>query len=476
MAELYLDYPIESYESYSEPVWEDVQKSQKSRDLLLTALLWGPAAPTASLLFFFGQTVMAILTIAIAGAIHSVLRPRVAIYFLLMLVVSEWIIVILPGISTVTKFVGLWALIVSLPRLISTMFRSRWDPIVKWALSLIGCAGMSIIWASNRLVAVVGYQSLILVWGMPLLMCLHLNERRFLRTALFLFMCSCVLSAALYVGRSDVRAISGSYERSEAGALFGDDTGKAEQNVIARCFAVGIFAAIYFIVTNKKTSKKILFGCVVIILVPAIILTKTRAVYLFMPAALIAGIMLLKGGGLSKRVLLIILAVSLLGISVFVANKLGLLGAGVQERAASIFEEKLEAGNRLDYWKEHIEVFFQTGFRGIGLRQGPLLLRSQHTAHNDLITILGELGIFGAAVFVGFHLCLFRRIFRGHDQWLKLFCLMNWCFIIFAGLVQTDYSRKYYGMVVGLILVAVRIVEAERPHSQDYQFMEYELL
>ncbi|MCK4783875.1 MAG: hypothetical protein KAV87_09010, partial [Desulfobacteraceae bacterium] len=93
-------------------------------------------------------------------------------------------------------------------------------------------------------------------------------------------------------------------------------------------------------------------------------------------------------------------------------------------------------------------------------------------AHSDVLTIMGDLGIVGLVAFTGFHLCLFRRIMRLTDQWRKMFCSMAWCFIIFVGMTQTDYNRKYYGLAIALILAMVRSEEAEMQQVEEHLLME----
>jgi len=250
------------------------------------------------------------------------------------------------------------------------------------------------------------------------------------------------------------------YERAELRALVGAEI-TAEANIAPRYYALAIFASIFLIITLRGIIKKVLFVFIIVFLSIGIILGKGRAVYIATPAALIGSVILLRGGGLSKRALLTIVFGVLIGVTVLVVGRFGIMGPGIQERFKSIFEVGVRTGGRIYLWKGYIQAFLSSGGLGKGLNQARWIEGVGNVAHNDWIEIMGDLGIIGLTAFFGLHLCLFRRILRVDHLWSNMLCLMIWCFIILAGMTQTDYYRKYYGLAVGLILAMLRINELE---------------
>jgi O-antigen ligase len=446
--------------------WSDEQPLHQSGDLLIGAAIWVPILAMVAPLFLLGYAKMGLIIAGIAVVLHSMLRPRIAVYILIMMVPAEWMVSVIPQVTTITKLLGVLALAVSIQKIIMVTFNRRWNPVVKWVVILLLWTTTSLIWSAFRLIAASYLLTLILVWGMPLLICIQLENRKFLRQGLFLFVVSCLMSSSLFIMSSDVRStVSSGYVRGEARTLVGEE-GVAEVNLLARCFAIGIFISTFFIITDKNLFRRVFFSMVILVLTMGIILTKSRAVYLFTVPAMVCGILLLKGGGLGKRTILAILIGSLVAIIAFAVIKMGFAETGVRERAESIFTEGSRTGGRDYFWREYLKAFISSG----GIGKGFLQVRFTYVdkaAHNDLIQIMGDLGVIGLIAFLGIHFCLFRQMMKVNDIWLKMLCIMIWSFIVLAGMVETDFIRKYYGMAIGLIFAMTRLDEAERQVSAE---------
>lgn len=304
---------------------------------------------------------------------------------------------------------------------------------------------------------------MLLIWSIPLLIIVHCDSRATWRMFMLVFMAGGLACAALILLTSDIGQISSSaYARAQGMALVGESA-KGQTNIPARVCAAALFISIFFVVTVKGQLRRIGLVAAIVLLAVAILMLKGRSVYIATFGALVAGVMMLKGAGLAKRVVLTAVFFVIGAIVMFSFVKLGLLGKGVEQRIASIGEEGVEAGRRFDYWMAHIDAFFATGFRGRGFHTMELTAESgYHVAHSDIFAILGEMGIIGIIAFLGLHIHLFRRMRRLDDIWIKMFCLMSWTFLIVAGLAGNDFTQKYYTIVFAFILAGIRITEAER--------------
>jgi hypothetical protein len=417
----------------------------------------------AGLLYLFGLGVWAIAFVGGVAAIYGTLQSRFAFYVLLASLPLEWLVAVNPEVTSVTKLIAVWVLLMSLTKLLRAIFSGRWDPCAKWILLLIGWSFLSILWARDTWACFYYLITMVLVWSLPLLFCIHLNNRKALQIGLAFYIIACLFSCIVFIKVGDIYSLTGTAtSRSMAMSVFGAKDVYYETNLFPRFFALVIFICIYFIMTLKNSLIKVSLALIVPLMCIGIILAKGRMIYIAVPGALLAGVILLGGGGISKRALLIIVVGILAAATIYVAGNLGLLGGGIEERFQSIFAKGASSGlgQRKDLWGGYLRAFLSSGGFGKGLNQ--VRWSVGNVAHNDWIDIMGDLGLIGLFAFFGLHFCLFRRIMRVNHIWSKLLCLTMWSFIILAALTETDYLRKYYTMAIGLIIATVRIDEAER--------------
>lgn len=425
-------------------------------------LIWTPAIALAVALAAFGQLLPAIITGALALLVHSLFQPRVAIYALVFSIPLEWMVGVMPGITTVPKLLGLYAMLLSLPRIITAAIPTNWDRSGKWMVFLILWAAISIMWSPYPNYAMLGVQSLALIWGIPVLMCVHFRDQQSVRFLMHVYLAACLLNVIAYLALSDVAQLTGSFERQETSTFIGEgvEGTSGNPNIIARDFAVAVIISFYFFVTASVGFRKVLYLAFVPLLCAGIVLTKGRAVYLGLPAAMIGALIMLGGAGLLRRVFLAVMMAIVVGIVGTIMVKFGLMGEGIVERFNSIFESGVEAGSRSTFWMQHLEQFVSTGFIGRGYRQAAVLAEtSYHVAHNDWISIAGMLGVVGLVCFGAFNLSLFLRIRAIPDIWSKMFCLMVFFFMLCGGLTQDDYVVKYYVVAVGWLLCTIHLYE-----------------
>ena len=113
--------------------------------------------------------------------------------------------------------------------------------------------------------------------------------------------------------------------------------------------------------------------------------------------------------------------------------------------------------------RAHATAFVETGGFGVGYNQ--MRFRSGNVAHNDWISIAGNLGVIGLICFAGFHMTIFRRIRRMDQIWPKFACFLMWIFILVVPLTIDSYNKHRYTLAVGLILATVRLDERQKAND-----------
>lgn len=429
---------------------------------MLAVLIWMPVLFVGGTAVAVGFPVAGVTLVAIVLLIHSLLVPRVAIYALVASIPLEWIIVVMPGVTTAAKLVGGLALLVSLPKLLPSLSPARWDPCVKWILVLTLWSLCGVLWADYPGLTLLGSQSLALVWGVPILICLHITTWGEARNVCLVLVLSTVVSSLAFLLSSDLTGIAQTFVQRSGSGLVGAQRGEItfDLNTVGRLFAIGLLTSVYLITVTRGHLRRMGLLIAAIVLSLGILIVKGRAVWLATPAAMIGALLLLRYGRLSVRLSIAGLILMIGSVVFIVAIKFGFVGEGTSQRFFSIFEEGTGAGNRMVLWRAHLSAFFNTGFIGAGLNQTKMTAESLfHVAHNDWLDIAGDLGAIGLICFLGLHIGLGRRIWRLRDVSTRLFCLMIWLFILMAGMTQRDFVRKYYPLAVGMVIVHIRLQE-----------------
>lgn len=443
------------------------QAAEHAGDLSTALIIWIPAGSLAILSILFGMPVLGIVLTGCTFALHSVMRPHVSVYALLFTQPLQWAVVVLPDVASITKLVGIGALLFTLPKLFRAMSPQNWDPCVKWMLGFVTWTLLSLAWASDFTVGLLGWQSLVLVWGLALLIVLQLDTPGKLHAAMMIFVASCLLSdMALFTSGELDNVVRQSGARASVSSLVGESA-KANSNQVAHLFAVAMFVAVYLMLVSKRLILRAGLAVGVVALALGLILLKSRSTWIASLCGPIAGILFLRGGGTGKRVLALLL-ILVLGLGTGIAgSKLGILGKGVQDRAATIFEQGVEAGGRIHFWRAHADAFVETGGIGVGYRQ--MALKIGHVAHNDWFSIAGDLGVVGLVLFAGLHVTLFRRMLKMNAVWPKYLCLVIWTFICTVTLAGDGFNKRRYTLSIGLIVAALRIDENTRQATLLYQ-------
>ena len=447
------------------------QPAEQAGGLGIAVTIWTPAILFAGGLAFAGQAAIGVVALGLAFILHSVLRPYIAIYVMIMSIPLEWMAVLVYDVLSLPKLVALFAVLFSLPKILSSLSPATWDPLVKWILGLIIWSLISLSWSPYPLHGFIGWQSLVLLWGIPVLMCLHINTQKKLRAAMLLFVLSCLICNLGYMKSKDVQQASDTDDRQQVESFMGGEEGvkSGNPNIISRIMAIAVVTTLFLILTARSNSMRLALAACTIFLALGIVVLKGRSVWLATPFALGCSVVFLGGGGASKRLILVIILAVLSGGAFYVASSFGFLGEGVRTRFESIFEEGTSAGSRGALWTAHVNEFINTGTLGSGYRQMALKPSTNFkVAHNDIMSIAGELGSVGLILFAGFHIALYRRIRNMKEVWPKMYCLAVLILILFNGLTSTDFRSKNYPMAVGLIVATIQLDEKSRREEDPH--------
>jgi len=432
-------------------------------------------------LYVVGGAPYALPAVALGFVVHSLLVTRVAIYGL---VFSIAIFLVVGGLTpnlSVAKMAGIFAALVSVPRLLTVLRGSRWDPMVKWVAAFLAFALASVVLSAYRLWSLWRWLSLLLVYSAPLLLALHIREEGHLKMALVVLIAGCAILAAALLGAGGLspEAIEFAGTRTYVYGVIGGE--RQDVNESGRILCIGLFACIFLLLVSRGLARKLLAFVMGLVMVVGILAVKGRACWVFAPLAILGGIVWLKGVGMGKRLLVVVSILLLGGAFLYVAATVGLLGEGIRQRLLTVLDPTSRI-SRLALWKGFLNASVQRGFMGNGLDMTPIsrAVIEAHgrpgAAHNDFISLLGDVGIIGLGLFVGIHLHLLGRIRRITQPWHKLFCMMVWLFILGAGLTQTDYARKYYALSIALIILSVRLDEARRERMQQEEAQQQSAL
>ena len=430
---------------------------------LLGLMIWAPGIAAAAILYLAGQTVLGLGALAASMLLHILFLSRIAIYALIAAICIQQVVGFLPAVSTIAKIMGVIAGIVSLPRIVNAMNSRKNDPIVKWIAPFVLLGFMVFPLSPAPVYSLVNWITMLLVYSMPLILCVQLVRQEYFRFGLVVFVLAAFMIAVMFIRVGDSETIQG-WQRAELSAIAGEADNDINEQ--ARLMSLGVLTTIFLFFAWKGLARKAICLVTGFILCIGIVISKSRACYVSLPAAVALGFLLSRWTSLPKKVVTLTTSAILLVLVFFIGGEIGFFGAGIQKRFDSIFERGAEAGNRVTYWRAHLQTSLErTGLMGNGISGARLTRRANelgaagHVAHNNLIDILSDLGVVGVILFVGIFVNLFRRLWKLPFRNEQLFGFMIVFFMILAAMTQRDYIRKYFGLALGLVLVLIRLSE-----------------
>lgn len=445
----------------------------RSAGVIIAALIWGVVGPAVAVCLLVGATRLAVIVTAAGIIAHSMLRPDVSVYFLAAAIPLEAPLTFAQGF-TGPKVIGVGAMIVLLPRLVRAAqgwFQGRGDPMAKWPVLMILLGLLLLPIAPYKAVGLTMVIRFVLVCSMPLLICVVADTRGKLSVLLtMLILGSFVMSLLQILAPGTTEAVARETARSklEVSAVEGlrDDLGW-----LTRLAMIAVFSCAYLAITLRGGGRRLLYLLPVPILIGAIVIAKSRSVWVSGPAALLGAILFTRRMGSKRKALVIVLVLVGAVGSAFAVGAMGLFGEGVTERFMSIFE-----GAEASSFRDVLYVsFLRLSVERVGLGYGVSQARYApgHAvfgtpSHNDVLEVLADLGVLGLIFFVGMHVGVLRRWRKIALPWDRFFVLLLWMALFTASMFRTAVYDKHYWLVLGVILALIRINENEQRLQIQY--------
>jgi hypothetical protein len=447
---------------------------------ILAAMIWVPTVLIFSAMWAIDQKPLALLFAGLGLVVHSLIRSRIAIYFLVAAIVLEHVLGTSFAAFSISKILGVWAFIVSSPKLMRSLQGSRVkDPIAKWIILFLFMGLLSLSLSSVPMYSAVFFVTMLLVYSLPWLVNVNIVDWGHYKVLMIALILSAGLLACQFIvtGGQEMAA----WERAEAQSLVGEAS--SEVNEVSRLMALGVFSTIFLFFLTKKVLFKLLCIVAGTVLCVGVVITQSRACYIAIPLAVVVGIWLVRRVGMVGRLAVTMSAVVLTIAVFFLGSKTAFMGESIQRRVDSIFDAEDVGGRGIRFmlWKGYTQASLRRGVVvGYGLysTQADPTARSYGaigSAHSDYFHILGDLGLIGLIFFLGIHVNLMLRIRRIGPWRQQYVAWMMWLFLIIGGVLETDFMRKVYGLGIAMILVMIRLSEKDvAEHQQDVAQMQYQ--
>ncbi len=455
---------------YPEPdAWEPQRGGSFSAasEAVLAGFIWLPSLLLAASLYYADAKMLAAGAVALAALLHLAFRPFVAVLVLVFLIYMDWAVHILPGVTSPGKLFGLFALVVSLPRIAAAVRQPKWDPLVPWLVVFLLYGLLVTPMASHPAFAALRWLTLPLVFGQILLVAVQVTTWRRLNVLLVVIvLCSLLTTGLLIQGGQAVRNI----ETVERETLTSElATTIANINEIATRLGLGVAAALYLFLRRRGLLWKLAMTASILIISVGVLATKSRSVLAAILLAVMVAIMFSKLA-LSRRIGLVaaILVLSIIGYVALTGAGIGF--GGVMRHMQQGFEEGSESGGRLIYWRGYINAFLASGMLGNGFKFAQFTRAYRETAglprvaHNDFFQILGDLGLVGVITFVGIHLHIYRRIRRADLPWERVCAVLLIGILVGSGFAHSFFYNRHYGLGLGVVVAILHLCERQREH------------
>jgi O-antigen ligase len=443
-------------------------RTNRSQSIMFTVIGWAPLVIAAGMFWFLEMRAIALGIVGIGYLVHSILCPRVSIYFVIAAIYANFVIG--SGIQgfQFAKLFAIWAVVVSTPLLLRTL-TGHIDRTARWVIAFVVLTVLAIPMSPNPIVSAKSEISIVSNYGLVLLLCLHLRDRQtFKATLITVFLISGLMGAYFILFGS--AGEQGSGARVGLGSMVGE--AEFALNMFARLLAVGVMTSIYLFWISKGFFRRALCVGLGVVMCLAIVVTKSRSCYLFVPIALALAVLFTKRIKVHWRVAILI-TIGVLLVTVFVLGG-HLTGGTATERFTSIWEKQ---NIRPILWKGYFAMsasrgFLPYGFHGVYMHPKAFEHGISHVAHSDYIEILGDFGAIGLFLFLGIHVSLALRLRKIEDFPLQFYLLSVWLFMLLAATTGTNFNTNYYVMALGIVMAGMYLYEREAVQA-SYLYSQY---
>lgn len=432
------------------------------------------AAALASLVI--GAVLLSGQTLVLAGVIGAplvvvaFLRPLVALAGMMVFVPLEGFASLVPGAFTLPRLIG----VVAFACFVGNRFMRReavlFTPSARVFAAFVAWIFLSGFWATDRTAA---YTMVFVVFQLWLFYVMTGNlvvDRATLRLVLLAYVIGCVVASVWAMRNYADQAYATNLQRVSAV----DDM---NPNDFARLVGFGLLAGVYILFDSASRWVRQLVLVALPVLFVGLALSKGRGAWLAFTVALLVMFALVRK---TPRVYTAAgLVVLVLGGTVVAGIRAGYFDDNFSKRFEDTASGKDPTAQRADIWKVGLALFRDNPVAGVGFDNFHVrfndYLSSVHTdvfpgfnkdPHNVFLSVAGETGIVGFAIFMAFIGILVRAIVRAPPSWGRAVAAGFVVFTLVSAFSGTDHIRKWFWTA---LLAALTLVTRDFDADLDRQ-------
>lgn len=341
-----------------------------------------------------------------------------------------------------------------------------------WVVLFLIICMSSIIWAASTTQVVSIMKSMIVNIAIIFLIRSYINSKegvcRIINTLLIAITINAVY--LLLLNKNALLSIN-SNVNSTANRLGAEGAWNA--NSIGMMMAIGFVFFLYYFRTGKKTSAKLLYVFLAIIMVFVALVSGSRKALITVLAGAVV-YLILDSEGKRIRSLLLVIAVLLVGFYLvmevpYFYSIIGWRMEAMLAKYTGIGEIDHSAFIREEFVKAGLTVFKQNPILGVGLDCFRIYNESitgyRWYAHNNYVELLADLGILGFGIYYGSHLFLLKEFvknLRDNSSTTKIF------FAIFVCVLINGYGAVIYSDFLFLTLLMLMFAWFTTEWDQEY--------
>jgi O-antigen ligase len=437
-----------------------------------------------ALVVFFGSTVM-FIAIGIILAVVFLKYPFGGLLLFVSMIPFESAFFSIGGAVTYTRLLGFYILGLWLIKLLIERRSIKFMPYTKIFIPFLVWALLSIFWSVDKSSALEYWQTLVQMFAFSLYIYNEVVDYKQLKLILVILAISCFLTVLMGYFR-----VSSLGERTLLSL--------ASQGVKEYASMIGaafLSCIILFSHVNSRRLKAFLLLAIIFCIYP-LFAAGERGVFLGLATGWFAIALV------SKHKLANLGFALVTGLAFYSAFQIisyyGLLSNFAIYRFSLSSIIDTGGTGRLDIWRVGLDIIRNHPLIGVGLgnfiyaytRYAPLLLVGSYATaafgpHNDLISVITELGIIGFILFSGFLASIwirFGKLLRGilnpEITLLATWLLGLWIYYLSVGFTTVFIYRKYYWLLVALVEVLIKIYQENREQGEnvDYKKMQQDFL
>ena len=239
------------------------------------------------------------------------------------------------------------------------------------------------------------------------------------------------------------------------------NVGGLNENALAHILGMGLFlSGIAWYGASIKTKAFILFNDLMAVV--AIGLSGSRAAWMSLAAAVIAGALLARKVKLQYRALFLIVTIAAGVTGYFLISKIApdrvyYMLERVQDAASG------QSGGRIEWiWPKYWDAFRENPLMGLGPGT-PMIIGI--SSHNDALNILGSSGLLGFILFLGLYITMLRDARRNVVPWLRMVSVAGVVFCFVFGFTHTTMVLKPFAAFVGITACMTSLGLCPKPGS-----------